>query len=124
MLGTESQVLYKDENSELVAVSVVAGCPCPVEVPSHCSWDAFPFSILEKAGKRSPDPLNRFEGRNLPTALYIDSNALFLPGQIPALGKEQSVQVQIAFNCRMYLTMEAFRLDMIQPIEQQPEDAQ
>lgn len=100
----------------------MAGSPCPL--PSDCCWDAVPFSILEKAGKRSPDPLNRFEGQNLPTAQYIDSNALFLPGQIPALGKEQSVQVQIAFNCRMYLTMEAFRLDMIQLIQQQPEEAQ
>lgn len=34
------------------------------------------------------------------------------------------MQVQIAFNCRMYLTMEAFRLDMIQLIQQQPEEAQ
>lgn len=118
-------MLFKEENSgELVTVTVVAGCSRPVEVPSDCSWDAFPFSILEKAWKRSPDPLNRFEGRNLPTAQYIDSNALFLPGQIPALGKEQSVQVQIAFNCRMYLTMEAFRLDMIQLMQQQPEEAQ
>lgn len=118
-------MLYKEENSEeLVTVTIVAGCPCPLEVPSDCSWDAFPFSILEKAWKQSPDPLNRFEGRNLPTAQYIDSNALFLPGQIPALGKEQSVQVQIAFNCRMYLTMEAFRLDMIQLMQQQPEEAQ
>lgn len=122
-MSTEAQVLYKEENSgELVTVTVVAGSPCPL--PSDCCWDAVPFSILEKAGKRSPDPLNRFEGRNLPTAQYIDSNALFLPGQIPALGKEQSVQVQIAFNCRMYLTMEAFRLDMIQLIQQQPEEAQ
>lgn len=34
------------------------------------------------------------------------------------------MQVQIAFNCKMYLTMEAFRLDMIQAIRQQPEEDQ
>lgn len=34
------------------------------------------------------------------------------------------MQVQIAFNCKMYLTTEAFRLDMIQLIEQQPGEAQ
>lgn len=119
------RVCVEEESSgELVTFIVVAGCPCPVEVPSDCCWDAVPFSIQEKAWKRSPDPLNRFEGQNLPTARYIDSNALFLPGQIPALGKEQSVQVQIAFNCKMYLTTEAFRLDMIQVIQQQPEEDQ
>lgn len=34
------------------------------------------------------------------------------------------MQVQIAFNCKMYLTTEAFRLDMIQVIQQQPEEDQ
>lgn len=77
--------MYKEESSgELVTFIVVAGCSCPVEVPSGCCWDAVPFSIQEKAWKRSPDHLNRFEGQNLPTARYIDSNALFFP----ALGKE------------------------------------
>lgn len=115
----------KEEHSgELVTFIVVAGSPCPVEVPSDSSWDGVPCSIQEKARKRSPDPPNRFEGQNLPTTWYIDSNALFLPGQIPVLGKEQSVQVQIAFNCKMYLTMEAFMLDLIQVIEQQPEENQ
>lgn len=78
------------------------------------------FSIQEKAWRCSPNPHNRF----VPTAQNIDSNALFLPWQLPALGKEQSVQVQIAFNCKMYLTTEAFRLDMIQPLQQQPGEDQ
>lgn len=73
------------------------------------------FSIQEKAWRWFPIPHNRF----VPTAQNIDSNALFLPRQLPALGNEQSVQVQIAFNCKMYLTVEAFRLDMIQPLQQQ-----
>lgn len=64
MLDTEVCVcVYKVESSgELVTFIVVAGCPCPVEVPSHCCWDVIPFSIQEKAWKWSPDPLNRFEG--------------------------------------------------------------
>lgn len=73
------------------------------------------FSIQEKAWRWSPIPRNRF----VPTAQNIDSNALFLPRQLPALGNEQSVQVQIAFNCKMYLAVEAFRLDMIQLLQQQ-----
>lgn len=92
------------------ALSLLLGC-C-----SLCSQ--------EKAQNRSPNPQNRFGGQNPPTARSVDSNASFLPRQIPALGKEQSVQVQIAFNCKMYLTTEAFRLDMIQRIEQQPGEAQ
>lgn len=34
------------------------------------------------------------------------------------------MQVQMTINCKMYLTMEAFRLDMIQVTEQQPEEDQ
>ena len=130
MLGTEAHAcacvfVYKEKSrGELVTLAVAAGCPCPVEVPSDCCWDAVPSSSQEKARRWSPDPLNRFEGQNLPTARCIDSKALFLPGQIPALGKEQSVQVQTAFNCKMYLTMDAFRLDMIQVIQRPPDEDQ